>query len=40
MMYSFLNSDLSMIEEALEETVHSESEVLQQGSLEFLQAGG
>lgn len=40
MMYSFLNSDLSIIEEALEETVQAESLVLQQASLHLLQAGG
>ena len=40
MMYSFLNSDLSIIEEALEETVQAESHILQQASLHLLQAGG
>lgn len=39
-MYSFLNSDLSIIEEALEETVQAESLVLKQASLHLLQAGG
>ncbi|MFO1444607.1 heptaprenyl diphosphate synthase component II [Bacillus sp. Bva_UNVM-123] len=40
MMYSFLNSDLSIIEEALEKTVQAESPILQQASLHLLQAGG
>lgn len=40
MMYSFLNSDLSIIEEALEETVQAESLVLKQASLHLLHAGG
>lgn len=40
MMYSFLNSDLTIIEEALEEAVQAESPILQQASLHLLQAGG
>lgn len=40
MMYSFLNSDLNLIEKALEETVQGESPLLQQASLHLLQAGG
>lgn len=40
MMYSFLNSDLHVIEEALEETIKAESPLLHQASLHLLQAGG
>ncbi|WP_141433340.1 heptaprenyl diphosphate synthase component II [Bacillus sp. 03113] len=40
MIYSFLNSDLTLIEQALEETVNAESPLLRQASLELLQAGG
>lgn len=40
MMYSFLNSDLTIIEEALEETVQAESPLLHQASLHLLKAGG
>lgn len=40
MMYSFLNSDISLIEKKLEETIKSESILLQQASLHTLQAGG
>lgn len=40
MMYSFLNSDLNIIEEALEETIQAESPLLHQASLHLLQAGG
>ncbi len=40
MVYSFLNADLNLIEETLEETVQGESPLLQQASLHLLQAGG
>ncbi|PLR82649.1 heptaprenyl diphosphate synthase component II [Bacillus canaveralius] len=40
MMYSFLNSDLSIIEKELEETIHADSPLLRQASLHLLQAGG
>lgn len=40
MMYSFLNSDINKIERALEETVQTESSLLQQASLHTLHAGG
>ncbi|KAF0818807.1 Heptaprenyl diphosphate synthase component II [Bacillus sp. ZZV12-4809] len=40
MMYSFLNSDLNLIENELEETIKAESPLLHQASLHLLQAGG
>jgi heptaprenyl diphosphate synthase len=40
MMYSFLNSDINIIEKKLEETIQAESLLLQQASLHTLQAGG
>lgn len=40
MMYSFLNSDLTIIEEALEGAVKANSPLLHQASLHLLQAGG
>lgn len=40
MVYSFLNSDINLIEKSLEETVQGESPLLQQASLHLLQAGG
>lgn len=40
MMYSFLNSDLTVIENELEETIKAESPLLHQASLHLLQAGG
>ncbi|WP_059170959.1 heptaprenyl diphosphate synthase component II [Bacillus sp. FJAT-27445] len=40
MMSSFLNSDLSLIENTLEETIQAESLLLRQASLHTLQAGG
>lgn len=40
MMYSFLNSDINIIEKSLEDTVLGESPLLQQASLHLLQAGG
>ena len=40
MMYSFLNSDLDIIEKALEDAVYAESALLREASLHLLQAGG
>jgi len=40
MMYSFLNSDINLIEKKLEETIHAESLLLKQASMHTLQAGG
>ncbi|MCM3766563.1 heptaprenyl diphosphate synthase component II [Neobacillus niacini] len=40
MMYSFLNSDINLIEKKLEETIQPESLLLQQASMHTLQAGG
>lgn len=40
MMYSFLNSDINIIEKKLEETIQAESLLLRQASLHTLQAGG
>ncbi|RHW41247.1 heptaprenyl diphosphate synthase component II [Neobacillus notoginsengisoli] len=40
MMTSFLNSDLTLIENTLEETIQAESSLLRQASLHTLQAGG
>ncbi|MCM3566786.1 heptaprenyl diphosphate synthase component II [Neobacillus mesonae] len=40
MMYSFLTSDINIIEKALEETIEAESPLLRQASLHTLQAGG
>ena len=40
MMYSFLNSDIDIIEEALEEAVFADSALLREASLHLLQAGG
>lgn len=40
MMYSFLNSDLQIIENELEETIQTERALLQEASLHLLQAGG
>jgi heptaprenyl diphosphate synthase len=40
MMYSFLNSDINIIEKSLEETVKGDSPLLQEASLHLLQAGG
>lgn len=39
-MYSFLNSDINIIEKMLEETIKPESLLLKQASLHTLQAGG
>lgn len=39
-MYSFLNSDINIIEKKLEETIQAESLLLKQASLHTLQAGG
>lgn len=38
--YSFIKKDLSLIEEALEQTVYSEHDVLHQASTQLLKAGG
>lgn len=40
MMYSFLNSDIDIIEKTLEETIQADSLLLNQASLHTLQAGG
>ncbi|PLS02126.1 heptaprenyl diphosphate synthase component II [Neobacillus cucumis] len=40
MMYSFLNSDINIIERELEETIQPESLLLKQASMHTLQAGG
>ncbi|WP_286229005.1 heptaprenyl diphosphate synthase component II [Neobacillus mesonae] len=40
MMYSFLNSDINIIEKALEETFETESLLLRQASMHTLKAGG
>jgi heptaprenyl diphosphate synthase len=40
MMYSFLNSDINMVEKELETRIQTESLVLRQASLHILQAGG
>ncbi|PLR99747.1 heptaprenyl diphosphate synthase component II [Bacillus sp. T33-2] len=40
MMYSYLNSDLNVIEKELEKTIQAESTLLHQASLHLLQAGG
>jgi heptaprenyl diphosphate synthase len=40
MMYSFLNSDINIIEKKLEETIEAESLLLKQASMHTLQAGG
>lgn len=39
-MYSFLNSDINIIEKELEETIQPESLLLRQASMHTLQAGG
>lgn len=39
-MYSFLNSDIDIIEKTLEETIEADSLLLRQASLHTLQAGG
>ncbi len=39
-MYSFLNSDINIIEKKLEETIQSDSFLLKQASMHTLQAGG
>lgn len=39
-MYSFLNSDINIIEKELEETIQPESLLLKQASMHTLQAGG
>lgn len=40
MMYSFLNSDINIVEKELEDRIHTESLLLRQASLHILQAGG
>src|SRR4051794_3454279 len=40
MMYSFLNSDINLIEKKLEETIQTESLPLRHASMHTLQAGG
>jgi heptaprenyl diphosphate synthase len=40
MMYSFLNSDINIVEKELESKIHTESMLLRQASLHILQAGG
>ncbi|MFZ7945060.1 heptaprenyl diphosphate synthase component II [Neobacillus sp. 19] len=40
MMYSFLNSDINIIEKELEETIQPDSLLLKQASMHTLQAGG
>lgn len=40
LMYSFLNTDITKIEKALEQTVHSQHPLLQEASLHLLKAGG
>ncbi|WP_223702048.1 heptaprenyl diphosphate synthase component II [Sutcliffiella deserti] len=40
MMYSFLNTDLQVIEDELEKTIQSERALLQEASMHLLQAGG
>lgn len=40
MMYSFLNSDIDIVEDALEEAVYADSALLREASLHLLQAGG
>lgn len=40
MMYSYLNSDINIIEKELEETIEADSPLLRQASLHTLRAGG
>ncbi|WP_210365501.1 heptaprenyl diphosphate synthase component II [Bacillus sp. REN3] len=40
LMYTYLNSDLMIIEKELEETINAESHLLRQASLHLLKAGG
>ncbi|WP_066366481.1 heptaprenyl diphosphate synthase component II [Neobacillus fumarioli] len=40
MMYSFLNSDINLIEKKLEETIQTKSSLLKEASMHTLQAGG
>lgn len=39
-LYTFINSDLDIIEKALEETIQAEHPVLEEASMHLLQAGG
>jgi heptaprenyl diphosphate synthase len=40
LLYTYLNSDLTLIEKELEETIEAESQLLRQASLHLLKAGG
>jgi len=40
LLYTYLNSDLTLIEKELEETIQAESQLLRQASLHLLKAGG
>jgi heptaprenyl diphosphate synthase len=40
LLYTYLNSDLTLIERELEETINAESQLLRQASLHLLKAGG
>ncbi|MFS0635633.1 heptaprenyl diphosphate synthase component II [Mesobacillus foraminis] len=40
MMYSYLNTDINVIEQSLEKTIEAESSLLRQASLHTLRAGG
>lgn len=40
LMYSFLNTDLQLIEKELEQAIQSDKQLLQEASLHLLQAGG
>ncbi|MFB6466003.1 heptaprenyl diphosphate synthase component II [Cytobacillus sp. Hz8] len=40
MMLSFLNQDINIIEKTLEETIHADSPILHQASLQLIKAGG
>lgn len=40
MVYSFLNSDINVIEKELEETMDTQAPLLRQASLHLLKAGG
>lgn len=40
LLYTYLNSDLTLIEKALEDTIQAESQLLRQASLHLLKAGG
>src|SRR3954464_4404847 len=40
MMYAFLNTDITLIEKELEQTVHTDETLITDASLHLLQAGG